>query len=496
MEYIIYCRKSSEAEDRQVLSIDSQFNELQNLAKRENLKIKKVFKESMSAKAPGRPVFNEMMNYIKENENKEIGLLVWKLDRLSRNPVDGGNLIWLLDTKDILEIKTFEKTYKNIADDKFFMSIDFGISKKFVDDLSVNVKRGNRAKLETGGWPNHAPLGYKNDKTNNTIVIDKKLSVYIVRSFELCATGNYSIKEISDALYQDGMRTKSGKKVFKGTFQRMLNKTFYYGVMERDGKFYKGTHKPLISKELFDKAKYALEERNRPKRQSLFFPYRGFINCSCGCAYTASIKRGHDYYYCTNGKSICEAHKNYMRSENIDELMAAELEKIKFNKENIEISYEACKEKHLNNADYRENAKANIEKELLDVQRKEAKLLDTYLSDLIEQSLYEAKLRELENNKTALESQIKNSNFVNGNGETTLEQIKNIFLTANRAKENFLERDPSQKRNLLETLLWNVEIENEKIAHSRFKEPYTILANTPKNCDFSTMLGDRDSNPD
>lgn len=496
MEYIIYCRKSSEAEDRQVLSIDSQINELQTLAKRENLKIKKVFKESMSAKAPGRPIFNEMMNYIKESKDKEIGLLVWKLDRLSRNPVDGGNLIWLLDTKEILEIKTFEKTYKNIADDKFFMSIDFGISKKFVDDLSVNVKRGNRAKLETGGWPNHAPLGYKNNKADNTIVIDKKLSKYIIKAFELCTTGNYSIKEISDILYQDGMRTKSGKKVLKSTIQRILNKSFYYGIMERDGIFYKGNHKPLISKELFDRAKYALEERNRPRRQNLFFPYRGFINCSCGCVYTASIKRGHNYYYCTNGKDICEAHKKYMRSEDIDKLLATELEKIELDEEFIEISYEAYKEKNLKDTDYEENAKTNIENELSAVENKKKKLLDTYLSDLIEQSLYESKLKELDNNKTVLESQIRNSNLKNINNENTLEQIKNVFLTASRAKKDFLERDPYQKRELLEILLWNIEIENEKIAHSRFKEPYNILANTPKNCDFSTMLGDRDSNPD
>ena len=49
--------------------------------------------------------------YIKEN--KDLSLLVWKLDRLSRNPVDGGNLIWLLDTEAIKEIRTYEKTYKN-----------------------------------------------------------------------------------------------------------------------------------------------------------------------------------------------------------------------------------------------------------------------------------------------------------------------------------------------------------------------------------------------
>ncbi len=494
MEYIIYCRKSSEAEDRQVLSIDSQLSELTNLAKRENLKIKKIYKESMSAHSPGRIVFDEMINYIEENPG--IGLLVWKLDRLSRNSVDGGRLIWMVDTKKILEIRTFEKIYKDISDDKFIMNIDFGMSKKFSDDLSINVKRGNRAKLEKGGWPNHAPLGYKNNKANNTIIIDRKLSGYVIRAFELCASGKYGFKEISDILYNEGLRTKSGKKVLKSTIQRMLNKSFYYGIMERGGMFYKGNHKPLISKELFDKAQFAIQERNRPRRKTLFFPYRGFINCSCGCMYTASIKRNHNYYYCTNGKGICEAHKNYMRSEIIDELVAEEFGKIKFDEEFIEIAYEAYKEKSLQNIDYQETTKTNIENELLAVENKKKKLLDTYLSDLIEQSLYEAKLKELDNDKTVLESQIKNSNLKNINAENTLERIKDIFLTASRAKKSFFERDPYQKRELLETLLWNIKLENKKIAYSRFKEPYNILANTPKNCDFSTMLGDRDSNPD
>ena len=488
MEYIIYCRKSSEAEDRQVLSIDSQLSELQTLAKRENLKVKKVFKESMSAKAPGRPVFNEMMNYIKENKGEEIGLLVWKLDRLSRNSVDGGVLIWMIDTREIAEIKTYEKVFKNTSDDKFIMNLDFGMSKKFVDDLSVNVKRGNRAKLEKGGWPNRAPLGYLNNKSKNTIVIDKKLSGYVIRMFELCASGKYNFQEISNILFEEGLRTKSGKKVFKSTIQRILNKPFYYGVMERDGKFYKGNHKPLITKELFDKAQLAIQQRNRPKRQTLFFPYRGFINCSCGCMYTATIKKGHNYYYCTNGKGQCEAHKKYLPSPIAGDLLAQVLEEIKFDEEFIDISYEAYKEKYLSEMYYKETAKENIEKELSNVRNKKEKLLDAYLSSLIDQSLYESKLKELENNKTTLKSQLSNLGVGNIDRENTLEQIKNIFLTASRAKKDFMERDPYQKRELLEILLWNIEIENEKIAHSRFKEPYSILATTPKNCDFSTML--------
>ena len=494
MKYIIYCRKSSEAEDRQVLSIESQVNELKQLAEKENLVIDKLFEESKSAKAPGRPIFNEMMKYIKEN--KDLSLLVWKLDRLSRNPVDGGNLIWLLDTEDIQEIRTYEKIYKNISDDKFIMNIDFGMSKKFIDDLSVNVKRGNKTKLENGGWLGRAPLGYLNNKIDRTIFVDRKISKYVIRAFELYASGNHSIKEIVNILYDEGFRTKTGLTVKKATIHRMLNNPVYYGIMARNGKYYQGNHKPLISQKLFDKAQSVLLNKTHTKKQKLFFTYRGFLKCNCGCAYTASNKKGYNYYYCTNGKGNCEMHKKYERSENIDELMINIFDEIKFDKEFIEIAYEASKEKSLKNKDYFESSKSNFETGLKFVLQKKNKLLDSYLSDLVDKNVYEAKMKELENNKIVLESQIKNFRKENGDGKTTLEQIKKVFLIANTAKKTFTGYDKYKKRELLEILLWNLEIENKKIANLRFKMPYQLLANTPKNCDFATMFGDRDSNPD
>ena len=94
ISYIIYARKSTESEDRQVASIDSQIAELQTVAEREGLQVADVLSESQSAKAPGRVVFNEMMGRIHRGEAH--GILCWKLDRLARNPVDGGNISWML----------------------------------------------------------------------------------------------------------------------------------------------------------------------------------------------------------------------------------------------------------------------------------------------------------------------------------------------------------------------------------------------------------------
>src|SRR2546426_741915 len=92
--YFIYCRKSSEAEDRQVLSVESQVRELKQLTEKLELAVAEILTEAKSAKAPGRPVFNALMQRLYRGEAQ--GIICWKLDRLARNPVDGGAIIWAI----------------------------------------------------------------------------------------------------------------------------------------------------------------------------------------------------------------------------------------------------------------------------------------------------------------------------------------------------------------------------------------------------------------
>ena len=145
--FVIYARKSTESEDRQVLSIDSQINELQAIAARLGYGELKIMRESMTAKAPGRPVFNKLMEMVEAGQIH--GVLCWKLDRLARNPVDGGRIIWCIKN-DGLSIVTPSQSYSREEDNTILMYVEFGMAQKYIDDLGKNVKRGNRAKLEMG----------------------------------------------------------------------------------------------------------------------------------------------------------------------------------------------------------------------------------------------------------------------------------------------------------------------------------------------------------
>lgn len=139
MKFIIYCRKSTDSEDRQVLSLESQENELRALAKAKGLQVVEVLIESKSAKKAGRPVFNDMLKMIERG--KVDGIICWKLDRLARNMRDGGVIIDLLQNGIIKEIHTHEGVHRP-SDNVLLMSVNLGMANQYIRDLSENVKRG------------------------------------------------------------------------------------------------------------------------------------------------------------------------------------------------------------------------------------------------------------------------------------------------------------------------------------------------------------------
>ena len=141
-KFFLYARKSTDEPDRQILSIEAQVAELEEFAAKESLKIVSFVTESKTAKEPGRQKFAEVLKEIEDG--KANGILSWHPDRLARNSVDGGKIIYLLDTGKLLDLKFPSFWFENTPQGKFMLSIAFGQSKYYVDNLSENIKRGHR----------------------------------------------------------------------------------------------------------------------------------------------------------------------------------------------------------------------------------------------------------------------------------------------------------------------------------------------------------------
>lgn len=494
MKYILYARKSSEDKGRQILSLESQVSTMQKLAADLDLKIVKVFTESKSAKEPNnRPDFTKMIEMLENGEAQ--GILCWHWNRLSRNPIESATIQWLLQKEIIKKIRTSEREYLP-EDNALIFSVESGMANQYIRDLSNAVKRGMQTKLNNGDYPNNAKIGYVNDKINKKILIDEDRAKYIKRAYELYATGSHSLKETADILYKEGFRSRGGNKYHKSKIHKILQDPFYYGVMLVKGKYYSGNHKPIISKNLFDKVQDVISGKNRSRYQKHFFPLRGFMTChKCGCLLTATEKKGFVYYYCTDGKGKCEEHRHYMRSEKAEKVLASVFPKIQFDSEFIELCYEADKEKNKQDNNFYETIKSNLEKRLDLLARQQLHLLDIQLSGKYAEDTIEAKLEALNKETVDIKQQLKDLEKKSPKVPVrTLEQTKKIFLSPYLLQNDFMEGDDLKKHKVLEKLLLNATIENQEMASYKLKQPYQLLEKVEDKADFYEMRRRRDSN--
>ncbi len=314
IRYILYARKSSESEDRQVQSIDDQVNRLKKIAEELNLKIVDVLTEAKSAKKPNnRPVFTQLIERLENGEAN--GILCWQINRLSRNPVDSGQIGWLLQQGIIESIQTTEREY--LPDENVLLfSVESGMANQYILELRKNVKRGVDSKLAKGWKPNVAPLGYLNEKEEKTIIEDPERFPLIRKMWDLMLTGTKSPPQILEIANSEwGFKTRKtkrlgGKPLSRSAIYRIFTNPFYAGIITYGGKEYEGKHTAMITLSEFDRVQQLLGRKGKPRPKKHKFAYTGLIRCGeCGCVYTAETKRKqikstgetkeYTYYHCT-----------------------------------------------------------------------------------------------------------------------------------------------------------------------------------------------------
>ncbi|OHA25928.1 MAG: hypothetical protein A3D56_02485 [Candidatus Taylorbacteria bacterium RIFCSPHIGHO2_02_FULL_45_35] len=331
LRYCLYARKSTEQDERQAMSIDSQIKEMLELAQKEGIKVAEIKREAHSAKATlQRPVFNKMVEDIRAGKFNAI--LAWAPDRLSRNAGDLGVIVDMLDQKLIVEIRTFGQRFTNNPNEKFLLMILGAQGKLENDQKGVNVKRGLRARCERGLWPAPAPTGYFNEKRTDRkgyVIVDPHRAPVIKQVFEKVANEGWSGRKVYRWLYDIGFTTTSGKRMWLSNVYKVLNTPFYYGEFEyplKSGKWYKGIHTPIITKELYMEAQKNIKVEQHLKYDSKEFAFTKLIKCGrCGSGITAQdkYKKLRDgsvvkyiYYGCTRSKDLhCKG--GYIREEDL-----------------------------------------------------------------------------------------------------------------------------------------------------------------------------------
>jgi site-specific DNA recombinase len=308
------------------------------------------------------------MAFLKKNAPTCCILLVEKTDRLYRNLKD-----WVtLDELD-LEIHFVKEnvilSHDSRSSEKFMHGIKVLMAKNYIDNLSEETRKGLTEKAEERIWPSFAPLGYRNvDGTNGKKLIepDYEVAPIITRLFEQYATGNYSLKEITKMAQADGrVFRKSRASVPKSTIHKILHNRIYTGDFDWDGKTYRGTHTPLITRDLWKHVQMVLAQRfdKRHRKVKHDFAFSRLISCGyCGCSLVGELKKKrYVYYHCTGYKTKCP--DPYTKEEVLEERFAGLLKGLIFDDEVLSWVTEALRQSHADEKRHHDEAIARLQAE-------------------------------------------------------------------------------------------------------------------------------------
>ena len=478
-KYILYARKSTDVEDKQVLSIEAQLVELRAYARNENLQIIDELIEKQSAKIPGRKIFGAMLKQVEAGEAS--GIIAWHPDRLARNSIDGGQIIYLLDQTRLNSLKFPSFWFENTSQGKFMLSIAFGQSKYYVDNLSENTKRGLRQKVRRGEMPGRAPLGYINDIRTKTVIVDKRRSPFVIEAFELYAKDKSRLQDIADFLFSEGVKTKGNKPLKKDQITKMLTNPFYYGHFRYAGEVFEGKHTPIISKKLFDDVQKVIDRRKhkRTTKQNDPKPLCGLLRCgSCdmmitGENQTKRQKNGNIhrylYYHCTKKrKNTPRCPEPHVRQELLDEQLSTMLQEYTMPMA-WAVKLHELMDKDVTDQQTRNQAQTtDLQASIAQLSAKLQRLLDSYLDQDIDQDTYVSKKAEIMSQKKGFEEKLSKLAL---SQNLWLEPMKKWIETAvsicKIASSNNLE---SKKSLCLEIFGSNLILKNKK-ARMRVLEP-------------------------
>jgi DNA invertase Pin-like site-specific DNA recombinase len=319
MNCVLYARVSTDKQASKELSIPAQLEAMRQHARSAGWVVAEEFLETgASAKTTERPVLQQLLTKIRSGDTKIDVVLVHKIDRFARNVYDHATIKALL-LKHGARLSSVVENVDDTVSGQLVENIMASIAQFYSGNLSEEVKKGMRQKVLKGGWPHLPPRGYvqvrSGDDRTARVEVHPREGSLVRAAFERYASGWHSLKTLAAAMAREGLTAQNGQPLAPAQVQRMLTNPFYVGQIRWQELTARGSHEPLVSRQLFDMVAKTLARRHRDpgaKGSVNGFSLRGIAICSaCRGHMTAGWhKKKWGYYRCSRrsySKVLCAA---------------------------------------------------------------------------------------------------------------------------------------------------------------------------------------------
>ena len=406
---IIYYRVSTEDQAQNGVSLEQQKKACLEYALNHDIEITKLFHDDgVSAKTVNRKGLQDLLSYCAKNHKNIDSVIVYKIDRLSRNVKDYATILMALEELQIKFISATE-TVDKTPSGKLIGTIMASFAQFDNDVRSERVSSCMLEKIKQGIWCYKAPLGYLNsrDEHNRAIItLDKPRAEIIKMAFTKFATGVYKMEDIRQLMIRAGFKSWKNKELSAQTVFKILSEKFYIGIMTVNGQEYKGTHEVFIDEHVFYQCQKLIKKSNKgdnisAKRVNETFPLRHFVLCpSCNRPLTACMSKSksgkkYPFYKCYNKE--CHGLKSISKDKLEDEFLYY-LRKITPNKKYLDgfkkVLLDAFKEKM---GDVNSN-QLNAKELLVKLQQEKDKLIEMKKKELLDDEDFKNEMGKVKQN--------------------------------------------------------------------------------------------------
>ena len=492
MNVVIWARVSSR-EQREGYSIDAQLRADREKAHKAGWYVVREFVVAESAKRGAeRIAFNKMLQWVKAHAKRQKirAILSHKLDRVCRNMRDAVRLQDLEDTCGV-QLAFVENQFGPGAAGALSFNVMAAVAQYYSDNLRAEVLKGMDEKVRQG-WPTGlAAFGYINVKDNREEPVQPhpEKAKTLIRIFELYARGDLTFESLADQLEREGHTYSECHPRFnRTTLSHILNNRFYIGELRRNGQVFPGKYRLLIDRRTFDRCQDVLHGRNRRTGNPALPLSGGLFECAhCGQSITGELirrrlrdgnVREHVYYRCANNSPGPDHPRVRWRAEDLERAVVEDLAALRLPSPQIADWFRHAVGAAFSDLGklHRDQAKT-LQKRQTELKGKQDRLLEAYLSGLVDEETFHEKSAQLRGEIAATQESLEEVRSTTPEGA---EAALAVFDWSQNAAEHWRGSNNAVRREILEFACLNRTLSDVSLVLTKTK-PFDILAEGPEN---------------
>ncbi|MDQ3816381.1 MAG: recombinase family protein, partial [Acidobacteriota bacterium] len=267
-----------------------------------------------------------------------------------------------------------------------------------------------------------------------------------------------------------GLRNRKGKRVTRNGISKMLHNPFYLGVIKvhTQDEIYAGQHRPIISRDVFDRVQAVLEGKNIKGNAHHQMLFRRMLVCAgCQTKLIGELQKGYIYYRC-HTKSC---RQKSIREDEVEAALLPLLKQLRFSRvegeairRNLKLQYQSIEE-------LREARSKSLHMQLDQIQNRLSKVIDAYIDGAIEKDLYLQKKNQLVMEENAAKRLLENLAQIE---HRIINRVEGIIELVNNAYLSYKVAYPGQRREIVEIVTSNLSVEDKKLI-IKLKYPFEII---------------------